>query len=129
MFIYHFCHRLFFVLFLFCFYCFGEMCWWDSQSAPCSTSFWSIQEHKWQPGRNLYYYLFIYTHCQFRKDFDCESATTMGECLLEQQQLSWLKAVPNNEFDAQRTLCKSIGIIWCKPAGVAHKIRKTPVSF
>ena len=58
-----------------------------------------------------------------------EAATTMGKCWLEHPEFTWLKAVPNNEFEA---LCKRIlnlGTLGVK-APVSHtKLEKKTVSF
>lgn len=45
-----------------------------------------------QPGRHLSPY--IMGKCKFNK------------CFLKQPEFSWIKAVRNNEFEAQCTLCK-----------------------
>ena len=60
-------------------------------------SFWCIQEHKWHfvnsPVR-IYYR----TLHRFWKDFDSGICYNYG---------SWFKAEPNNEFEAQRMLCRT----------------------
>ena len=112
---------------------FGEMCCWDSQLVLCVVLLFEIT-------RNVSGILptalsnFITAHfTSSGKTLIAVSATTMGKCKFskcwfEQPEFSWLKAVHNDEFEAQCTLCNrtlNLGTLSVK----AHKIGKTPVSL
>ena len=87
-------------------YCFGEMCWWDSQSAPCVVLLSEVPRNVSVILPTARSEFFAVHFASSGKFLTAESATTMGKCWLEQPEFSWLKAVLNYEFEAQ------IGHIW-----------------
>ena len=93
--------------FLFVCFCFGEMCWWDSQSATCIVLLSEVCRNVSGilPIARLEFVATYFT------SLTAESATTMWKCIfnncwLAHPEFSWLNAILNNESEAQCTLCK-----------------------